>query len=59
MEAKVLTLREINRVVHRHEWVNLGEWVVGIDCLADLSDGELEELERMGCSDDAGASKCA
>lgn len=46
-------LSEINRVVHRHEWVSLGEWVDSLDKLADLSDRELEELGRM----DAGSSK--
>lgn len=43
----MLTLRQINRVVHRHDWTDLGEWASGIDRLADLSDQELEEIERM------------
>lgn len=46
----MLTLRQIHRVVHRHDWVDLGEWVDGIDRLADLSDAELEEVERMSRS---------
>lgn len=50
---EVSNLSEINRVVHRHEWVSLGEWVDSLDKLADLSDRELEELGRM----DAGSSK--
>lgn len=44
-------LSEINRVVYRHQWVSLGEWVDTLDRLADLSDRELEELERMGAGD--------
>lgn len=44
-------LSEINRVVHRHEWVSLGEWVATLDQLADLSDRELEELGRMEAGD--------
>lgn len=47
MEADVLTLRQINRVVHRHDWADLDEWVTGIARLADLSDQDLEDIERM------------
>ncbi len=48
---EVSNLSEINRVVHRHQWVSLGEWVSTLDQLADLSDSELEELERLGAGD--------
>lgn len=43
----MLNLRQIHRVVHRHEWLDLGEWVAGIEALADLSDDELEAVEGM------------
>ncbi|MBL8660737.1 MAG: hypothetical protein JNM75_13400 [Rhodospirillales bacterium] len=43
----MLNLRQIHRVVHCHDWVDLDEWVAGIEGLADLSDDELEEVERM------------
>lgn len=43
----MLSLQELNRVVHRHGWGSLGEWAEGIDRLADLSDLELEELARL------------
>jgi hypothetical protein len=44
----VLSLQEINRVVHRHGWGSLSEWAEGIDRLADLTDAELEELAGFG-----------
>lgn len=53
----VLNLRQIHRVVHRHDWIDLSEWVNGIDCLADLTDQELEEVERMSRPAFADAAK--
>lgn len=49
----VLSLQEINRVVYRHGWGSLSEWVEGIDRLADLTDAELEQLAGFGsqCGD--------
>jgi hypothetical protein len=43
----MLSLQDLDRVVHRHGWGSLSEWAEGIDRLADLSDLELEELARL------------
>lgn len=53
----MLNLRQIHRVVHRHDWVDIGEWVAGIESLADLSDDELEEVERLSRASTADALK--
>jgi hypothetical protein len=40
-------LREMNRILYRHRWHRLDEWVRSLDDLADLSDDEIADLERL------------
>ena len=48
-------LREIKRVVYRHEWTSVAEWVRTLDALADLSDDEISELvQPVACTTAAG-----
>ena len=41
------TLNDIRRVVHRHKWASLEDWVRSLDELADLDDDDIEEVERL------------
>ncbi|MBK8173978.1 MAG: hypothetical protein IPK66_01345 [Rhodospirillales bacterium] len=38
------TLVDMQRVVFRHDWCDLAEWVRALDELADLTDSEIESL---------------
>ena len=37
---------EIRRVIYRHDWQCVGEWVSALDDLADLTDDEIDGLAR-------------
>jgi hypothetical protein len=41
-------LQEISRVVYRHDWTSIDQWVTTLDQLADLTDDEIAELPRLG-----------
>jgi hypothetical protein len=41
-------LQEISRVVYRHDWTSIDQWVTTLDQLADLTDAEITELPRLG-----------
>ncbi len=41
-------LQEISRVLYRHDWTSVDQWVSKLDQLADLTDDEIAELERLG-----------
>jgi hypothetical protein len=43
-ETAMMTNCELGRVVCRHEWRDLSEWVRALDDLASLSDGEIEAI---------------
>jgi hypothetical protein len=45
------TLDEIRRVVYRHKWASLEDWVRSLDELADLDDEDIDEVERLTRSD--------
>lgn len=40
-------LQEISRVVYRHDWTSVDQWASTLDQLADLTDDEIVELERI------------
>ena len=41
-------LQEISRVLYRHDWTSIDQWVSKLDQLADLTDDQITELERLG-----------
>lgn len=43
-ELKMPSLHDMSRVLYSHQWTSLDEWVSAVDCLADLSDGEIVDL---------------
>jgi len=45
------TLDEIRRVVYRHKWASLEDWVRSLDELADLDDEDIEQVERLARGD--------
>ncbi len=45
------TLDDIRRVVYRHKWASLEDWVRSLDELADLDDEDIDEVERLTRSD--------
>lgn len=44
-------LDDIHRVVYRHKWASLEDWVRSLDELADLDDDDIDEVERLTRSD--------
>ena len=44
----MIKLQEMTRVLYRHDWTCVDQWVSSLDQLADLSDDEIDELERLG-----------
>lgn len=46
-------LRDLNRVLSAHEWTSIEEWVDSVNALADLSDDEIIELERLTRADNS------
>jgi hypothetical protein len=41
-------LQEISRVVYRHDWTSIDQWVTTLDQLADLTDAEIAEIAHIG-----------
>jgi hypothetical protein len=39
-------IQKVRRVVYRHDWNNLAEWVGALDQLADMTDEQISELVR-------------
>ena len=37
-------LRQMSRVLYRHDWRTVEEWATAVDCLADLSEQEIGEI---------------
>ncbi len=43
-------IQKVRRVVYRHDWNNLAEWVGALDELADMTDEQISELVRTAGS---------
>ena len=41
-------LQEISRVVFHHDWTSVDQWVSNLGRLANLTDDEIVEVERLG-----------
>jgi hypothetical protein len=39
-------MQKVRRVVYRHDWSSLAEWVGALDELADMTDEQISELVR-------------
>ena len=44
----MFNLQVMTRVLYRHDWTSVDQWASSLDQLADLSDDEIDELERLG-----------
>lgn len=44
-------LPEMSRVLYCHNWQHIERWASAIDELADLTDGEILELQRLGAAE--------
>ena len=42
----MVDMQKLRRVVYRHHWNNLAEWVGALDELADMTDEQISELVR-------------
>ena len=42
----MVDMQKVRRVVYRHDWNNLAEWVGALDELADMTDEQISELVR-------------
>ncbi len=42
----MVDMQKVRRVVYRHDWNNLSEWVGALDELADMTDEQISELVR-------------
>jgi hypothetical protein len=40
-------LQNMSRVLHRHDWDTLDDWVHAVDELAELNDDDIENVVRM------------
>jgi hypothetical protein len=40
-------LEHLNRILYQHKWDSLQDWVTTLDELADLSDDEIEDMQRL------------
>ncbi len=38
---------QLNRILCQHKWRSLQDWVTTLDELADLSDDEIDEIQRL------------
>ena len=47
-------LQDMNRVLYRHDWQNVEEWVSAINHLADLREEEIGELVGKASSSRSG-----
>jgi hypothetical protein len=45
--ADMSDLEQLNRILYQHKWRSLQDWVTTLDELADLSDDEIEEIQRL------------
>jgi hypothetical protein len=43
-------LHEMSRLLYCHDWDRIEHWATAIGQLADLTDGEISELQRLGIS---------
>jgi hypothetical protein len=43
-------LHEMSRLLYCHDWDRIEHWATAIGQLADLTDGEISELQRLGMS---------
>ena len=41
-------LHEMSRLLYCHDWDRIEHWATAIGQLADLTDGEINELQRLG-----------
>lgn len=46
-------LDAMHRLLHRHEWANLGDWVQALGALADLTEQEIEIVVAPAAGDAA------
>jgi hypothetical protein len=46
-KAALEDLNQISRVLYRHKWASLEDWVRSLDELADLTDDEIDEVKRL------------
>jgi hypothetical protein len=44
--SAMVDMQKVKRVVYRHDWNNLSEWVGALDELADMTDEQISELVR-------------
>jgi hypothetical protein len=49
-------LEEMSRVLYRHDWPSVDRWADCIGKLAELSDEEIGELERLACPEPRAAA---
>ena len=40
-------LEHLNRILYQHKWDSLQDWVTTLDELADLTDDEIEDIQRL------------
>ena len=50
-------LQEISRVIYHHDWTSIDQWVSNLGVLADLTDDEIVEVERLGKRRSPGSRK--
>ncbi|MGF1639569.1 MAG: hypothetical protein ACFCUO_01320 [Rhodospirillales bacterium] len=41
------SLQTMSRVLYRHSWESLDDWVDALDDLADLDDADIDEVVRI------------
>ena len=41
-------LNQMSRVLYRHKWDHLDDWVDALSDLADLTDNDIDEVVRLG-----------
>jgi hypothetical protein len=56
MPSRNPDLVSMHRLLHRHEWSDIHDWVGAIGTLADLSDAEIEQV-TIPCRQDPGATE--
>ena len=43
----MMTRESMSRVLYRHNWDNLDDWVDALNDLADLSDDDIDDVVRI------------
>jgi hypothetical protein len=43
----MMTRESMSRVLYRHDWDNLDDWVDALNDLADLSDDDIDDVVRI------------